>query len=198
MPMRSPMLPLPPYVFILGPKGSGRQTLAALLWEDKHTRMVASFDEPIREATLAIFYPEQLHTGIDLRDPTVLAANAPSTASPLADFMSGLKQGLRDLSPHLMGDLLKRRLSYGHITYSAYLILDADGPDDVKPFVSAYGADACLLILVERHGFPLATTSAIWRGSFLRTAVVKNPEGDPHAMLQHLRHILTASEEQKL
>lgn len=192
------MIPLPPYVFILGPKGSGRQALANLLWEDNHMRMIASFDEPIREATLAIFYPEQLHTGVDLRNPVVLGANAPFTAAPLADFMSGLKQGLRNLSPHLLGDLLKKRLSFGAVAYATYLILDADGPDDVKPFVSAYGADACCLMMVERHGFPLATTSAVWRGSFLRTAVVKNPEGDPHAMLGHLRNILANSEGQVL
>lgn len=192
------MIPLPPYVFILGPKGSGRQALANLLWEDNQMRVISSFDEPIREATLAIFYPEQLHTGVDLRNPVILGANAPYTASPLADFMSGLKQGLRNLSPHLMGDLLKKRLGYGPIHYANYLLLDADGPDDVKPFVSSFGADACLLILVERQGFPLATTSAVWRGSFLRTAVVKNPEGDPHAMLSHLRNILANSEGQVL
>lgn len=176
---------LPPFVFIIGLPGSGRATFANLLYEADHTRTIASFDEAIREATLAIFYPEHLHQDIDLRDPAMLAANVPFTSMPLATWLLHLRMILRNASDTILGDLLKKRLSQDRARYSSYLILDAAEPADIKPFVNAFGHENCLLVVIERAGFPPTQLAGRFTSTFLPMHIVRNPEGNPGAMLSN-------------
>jgi 2-phosphoglycerate kinase len=56
--MKTSHIRLPRFTFIHGPKGTGKSTLADLLARADSGIAVCSFAEPIREALLAVFYPE--------------------------------------------------------------------------------------------------------------------------------------------
>lgn len=174
---------LPPYIFIIGPQGAGCKTFAEQLYNQDRTRVVCSFNEPIHEATLAVFYPEHLMQDISLTDPAQLAALAPFTSQTIATWLDSLKKLIRSYSSTLLGDLLKKRLNLARGAFSSYLILDAEQTDDIRPFVNGYGAENCLIVLIERPGLPITDMTKVFHNTFLPTYIVRNPEGDPSAML---------------
>jgi GTPase SAR1 family protein len=99
---------LPPFLFLIGPPKCGKTTLVNLLCERDSSIAHCSFDEPIREATLQIFFPEQLHMGIDLREDDALQTQLPFTAITIAMWMSNLRRTLTGISPTLLGDIAKK------------------------------------------------------------------------------------------
>jgi hypothetical protein len=181
---------LPPFIFLIGPKGCGKTTLATLLCEQDNSIAHCSFDEPIREATLQIFFPEQLHMGLDLREDDAMATALPFTAISIGTWMDNLRRTLTGISPTLIGDLAKKRLGYIQGRFQTFAFDDAESTSDISPFVLAYGSNNCLLIFIERSGHPIAPYLS--RFSFLPKLVVRNPEGKQQEMLEHLGRMLPA------
>jgi hypothetical protein len=183
---------LPRFTFLLGPEGCGKTTLARLLCVHNHRIAMASFDEPIREATLAMFFPDQLQTGIDLREEDTLRQPLPSCPISIGGFMHGFRKFLiKEISSFIRGDLAKRRSefilggrapSFSHIVYD-----DTEDLSDVSPFSNGFGSEACLMILVERPGFPIRPEISRFSHLPVRRFIVSNPGGNPEAMLQQLQ-----------
>lgn len=191
-----PGIRLPPYVFLVGPRGCGKTTLAQLICEKNHRVAMAGFEEPIREATLAIFFPEQLHLGIDLRRPEVQQLSLPYTTHPAGRFMKSLRSTLTQMSPTLVGDLAKKRASYIiGMEYDHVIFDDSDGPDDLRPFILAYGPQSVLIILIERLGMPMPPFLRSYDNVLVPKMLITNPEGKPEAMLQRLQELRPVPEE---
>lgn len=183
------MTSLPPYIFILGPKGCGKQTLANAMWSSDHTVNICSFDEIIREATVNIFFPAR-GMDIDFSDPEFLKQQCPRLPITIEAWMAILKRSLRALSHASIGDLLKLRLESMRGVYSSHIILDAEGPEDIKPFALAYGLNACLLLIPERQDYPIKDIIDLYSATFIPTLVLR---GDSSQMIEQLSKYQVAS-----
>jgi len=178
---------LPAFTFLIGPHGCGKTALATMLAAQNSRVVMASFDEPLREATLSIFFPEQMHLGIDLRSPEGLATFLPGLGLRSIDFLSLFKKFLLDLSPNIFGDLAKRRTmqmyagAFDHVIYD-----DTSAIEDMKPFVLAFGVEHTLAIFIDRAKHPIAPYLTKFSGAFINKFVVGNPEGHPEEMLVKL------------
>lgn len=177
---------LPPFIFLIGPKGCGKTTLATLLCEKDSSIAHCSFDEPIREATLQIFYPEQLHMGLDLREDDALATALPFSAISIGTWMDNLRRTLTGISPTLIGDLAKKRLGYIQGGFQHFVFDDAESPMDIKPFALAYGQDHCKLIFIERSGKPIVGHLNKFAMTFITRLMIRNRENKPEEMLEQL------------
>jgi hypothetical protein len=177
---------LPPFIFLIGPPKCGKTTLAALLCEKDSSIAHCSFDEPIREATLQIFFPEQLHLGIDLRDDDELNTALPFTNISIGHWMDSLRRTLTGISPTLIGDLAKKRLGYIQGGFQHFIFDDAESPMDIKPFALAYGQDHCKLIFIERAGKPIAGHLNKFGSTFISQLMIRNREENPQQMLEQL------------
>src|SRR5258707_13477219 len=82
----------PPFLFLIRPPNCGKTTLANLLCEQSAYRAHCSFDEPIREATLQPFFPDQMHMGIDLREEALLKQPLPFTILTVGQWMIVLRR----------------------------------------------------------------------------------------------------------
>ncbi len=176
---------LPPLLFLIGPPNCGKTTLANLLCEQSAYRAHCSFDEPIREATLQTFFPDQMHMGIDLREEAVLKQPLPFTSLTIGEWMVALRKLIDSISPTLAGDIAKKRLGYIRGSYETFIFDDCTTPDEVKPFALAYGQNNCLLLLIERKGMPRR-----FDHTFLPKILLTNQEGKPEAMLDRLDKLL--------
>lgn len=145
-----------------------------------------SFDEPLREGTLQMFFPDQLHMGIDLRNEGELQTNLPFSAIQIGQFLANLRSMLRGLNPSMLGDLAKKRLGYFQNSFEHFLFDDTEMPDDVKPFANAWGSHNCRLIFIERTGHPIAPYIRRFDHTFLPVLMLRNPEGNPAEMLAQL------------
>src|SRR5258708_20004278 len=103
---------LPPLLFLIGPPNCGKTTLATLLCDQSHFRAMCSFAEPIREATLQIFYPDQLHTGLDLREEDALKQPLPYTSLTIGEWMAPLRSLIDTISPTLFRHSQNKHLPY--------------------------------------------------------------------------------------
>ncbi len=181
---------LPPLLFLIGPPDCGKTTLATLLCDQSHFRAMCSFAEPIREATLQIFYPDQLHTGLDLREEGVLKQPLPYTSLTIGEWMNSLRSLVDTISPTLIGDIAKKRLGYIRGGYETFIFDDTTSPDEVKPFALAYGQNNCLLIFIERRGMSIHPLLRRFDHTFLPKLMLSNVEGKPEAMLERLAQML--------
>lgn len=178
----------PAFTFIAGPAGAGKTTLATLLSEADRRVAWMSFDEVIRETTLGIFWPENIHDGsVDLRRHADLTRNLPFTSTQAGTFMSQLRGLLKQMNPHLIGDLCKKRAGfvYGPM-YDHVIFDDTEDPDNLIPFPLAFGAHNCQIIFVERAGHTLGPTLYTFRNTLLAKRIIKNVEGKPEEMLKLL------------
>jgi len=180
---------LPPFIFLIGPKGCGKTTLATLLCENAAFAH-CSFDEPIREATLQIFFPEQLHLGLDLREEDALNTSLPFTNLHIGDWMLSLRTLMKSISPYLIGDIAKKRLSYFQNQYAHFVFDDCASPDEVKPFALAFGHHNCKLIFIERQGMPAGLWLSVFAHTFLPKLMLSNIEGQPKSMLERLKQMV--------
>lgn len=185
------MLKLPPFTFLIGPRGCGRTTLAILMAEDDYGTAMCSFDEPVRETVLMVFYPDQLHKGLDLREKDVEELQLPFASITIEAFMANFRRMLTGLNPHMLGDLAKKRVasvigpSFQRVVYD-----DTFSPDDVKPFAAAFGQNNCLLVFIERAGKPTAPFLRLFDNLMVPKLLVKNVEGSPKVMLEHMKQML--------
>src|SRR5258708_12771757 len=111
---------LPPLIFLIGPPNCGKTTLANLLCEQSAYRAHCSFDEPIREATLQTFFPDQMQMGIHLREEAVLKQPLPFTNLTIGDRMIALRKLIDSISPTLAADTPKTPLSYIRRRYKTF------------------------------------------------------------------------------
>jgi hypothetical protein len=153
------MIPLPRFTFLNGPKGSGKTTLCALLQGQDFELCPVAFVEPIRNALLAIFYPDELYTpgGMDLRDQKVKflslpIPNAAGKAVPIRNWM--LWFGAQMRSAHgddVFGRLAMRTCDLNAAYYPRFILDGARIEGDIHPFYHLY-PDDCLLIQLHRPG----------------------------------------------
>jgi len=183
---------LPPFNFIIGPSGCGKTTLQNLLCEADTHMAPCGFDEPVRETVMTVFYADQpmgLH--VDLREEEVERQTLPCTSLKIGEFMNTFRDLLRSISPTLLGDLAKKRVAnvigpgFQRVVFD-----DTTLPDDVRPFALAFGSTSCLLIFVERAGFPTAAYLRQFDNLLLPKLIVKNVEGDAPKMLEHMAQML--------
>jgi hypothetical protein len=61
---------------------------------------------------------------------------------------------------------------------------------DIKPFALAYGQGNCRLIFIERIGMPIGGHLSKFGLTFLPKLMVRNREGKPEEMLEHIGQML--------
>jgi len=148
------MIRLPQFIFLNGPAGSGKSTIARALAAQDANLSVCSFAEPIRMALLSTFHPEQMTQGIDLRDGAVKASLIPSTGITYRQWMVAFSESFMKplLGKQIFGDLAKRFVEDLTMYYDRFCFDDSRFEEEIRPFALAFGGHNILIVRVEREG----------------------------------------------
>lgn len=196
-----PKLNLPHFVFINGPAGSGKDTLANLICAQEPSAYKEGFAEPIREMIYSVFFPEMvLERPFDLSDQTIKSKSILSLAKIEPQFdpdfdptvreaMIGFSEDFmkKKFGTSIFGRLLWNRCCEQSVFYEHFIISDSGFLDEAKFIISKVGADACHLIRLHRRGCSYSGDS---RGYIslegVQTLDLHN-DGAPDDMLQNLQ-----------
>jgi hypothetical protein len=155
------ILPLPKFTFINGPKESGKGTLAKLLRASDPNIFIESFAQPIRDALIATFWPEEsICSSFNLTDTDVkkrdmpLPPRHPLTPNTIRDAMISFSEDW--MKPRwgedVFGKLALRRCQENEIFYSRFVFDDCGFTEEVNHIVKAAGAESCLILRLDRPG----------------------------------------------
>lgn len=158
------MLNLPRFVFINGPAGCGKSTLATLLCEANPAVWREAFAEPIREMLRTVFFPEDSPIEgpdrVNFRDGEIKKQALLKLAGIEGQGLS-VRQAMIDFSEHYMkprfdedifGKLLYKRCEALAPWYSTFVIDDSGFVPEAQYVISKAGEGACLLIRLRRAG----------------------------------------------
>jgi hypothetical protein len=162
-------LDLPHIIFLNGPPGSGKKTLANLITTNDSNTYLETFGDPLRQMVYTTFFPEEgpIDYSLDLFDPTIknenlfLKAKLDFEDRDLADIpnldirdtMIGFADYLRtSFGPDLLGRLLFKRIVDQTMYYHHFVITDTYFPEEAKFIASRVGPDQCHLIRIHRAG----------------------------------------------
>lgn len=201
------MIPLPRYVFISGPKHSGKTTLSQLLVEQNpESACIVSIAEPLRMACLSVFNPDEMMLGLDLTDPAVKQRSLPVQLHPPSSVTQTLTyrwwlvefgKWLRHVHGNeILATLAKRRCDGLHRFYRTFVIPDNRFKFEYQPFLSE-GVENILHIEVVRpahHWTDDDVGEDINTPYGVRTITVPNAS-HPAAMLDVLRERLGLPQE---
>jgi len=186
-----------------GPKGSGKTTLCALLQGQDHDLCPVSFAEPIRNALLATFYPEELYTpgGMDLRQQDVKfrplpVPNAAGKSVTIRDWMIWYGQQMHSAhGDDIFGRLALRTCDLNSMHYPRFILDGTRTEGDIRPFYHLYPGD-CLLIHLHRPGHDWAGDM----GSYLSAprSIRLDNVGTPADMLMSLASLLAPQPEKEM
>lgn len=163
-------LDLPHLIFLNGPPGAGKSTLARMIMQQDTNTSLESFAEPLRQMVYTVFFPEEgpIDYSIDLHDSTVKRENLFLKAKldvedrdladiPNLDFREAMIEfasHLRTLyGPDILGRLLFKRIVDQTMYYRHFIVRDTYFPEEAKFLVDRVGADSCQVIRVHRAGF---------------------------------------------
>lgn len=184
------MIPLPTFTFLTGNPASGKTTLAMLLAQNDPSVAMASFDEPLREATLSLFFPHAVYdNNLDLRNSDTLRQCLPLSPLSIQTWLTEMRFFLMSkISMNVLGDLAKRRSNFilGR-EFRAVVYDDTRSFGDVSPFLNAFGREYCRLIILQRGPEPITKILKLWEPSTIPKSIIRNPEGSPEEMLSQLR-----------
>jgi hypothetical protein len=150
LPLRLP-LPLPKYTFIhFADSGLAADQLADDLARQDKDLLVEDFEEPLRNATLAIFYNNDI-LGNDLRKPEVRNRPLPDgIGNTNVDFMKHFETWLRlRYGSGILGWLAWQRLQQD-IPAIRYLFRDARNPADILAIINKAHHKNCLIIALSK------------------------------------------------
>jgi len=158
------MLNLPKFLFINGPSGTGKTTLASMICKAVPSAFQESFAEPIRQMIYSVFFPFEdptfcLGSSLDLRDgavkrqpiPFIDAGRVPYT---IREEMIAFSEDYmkRRYGPQIFGKLLFARCEEQSLFYSKFVIDDNGFAPEAEFIVEKEGAENCLLLRLHRTG----------------------------------------------
>lgn len=148
-------LNLPRVLFLTGPHGVGKSTIAKEIHLGAMGIGVYSFSTPLYEAARGAFFDGDLRDLTDERDNYVLP-NVPLRRF-LNDFGDWLKSqyGERTLGNIARNAALRDQTDY----HFSHMIFDgARRRSDIDPIIEEFGAPNCVLLQIVRQGFDYSQT----------------------------------------
>lgn len=148
-------LPLPKFTFLCGPNTPAKLELAKAIADQDDTIMVGEFETPLREATVALFFDNNL-MDIDLSKSDQRTAAMPGFQQSAEDWIPVLEHTINMFGGWTLGRIaLQRQQDSGmDSVFERFLYRDVRYPVDATPFLDKYCAE-CLLL---HHG-PLQPSS---------------------------------------
>lgn len=204
-------LSLPKYTFLRGPNGAGKSTLAELLCDQDSDLMRVSFAEPIRNALLGTFYPDEIFgpSTIDLRDgetkkrPLPVQDARTKEANKTHPYI--IRQWMIDFSlwmkfshgEDVFGQLALNTCKRNEAFYSRFVFDDCRFKEEISPLIQDADPSLCLSITIQRadcvHDAGLDTKPLLG----VRNLFIKN-DGSPIQMLEALTSLLQPTKESTL
>lgn len=193
------MFSLPKFTFINGPAGSGKSTLATLLCNTDKSVYRESFANPIRDAILATFFPDEgpIYFSFDLREGAIkrklfpyqdIFKVAQSGEKTFRDVMISFSEDWMkpQFGKDIFGRLALNRCAEQELFYDRFLFDDSGFPEEAAHIVKSVGAHNCLLIKLSRDGCNFSGDSRGYLDIFdVRTIEIAN-NGFPLEMLDTL------------
>lgn len=194
---------LPTMLFLNGPPRSGKTTLSQLLSEQQPSIWTESFMEPIRQALLSIYFPnEVVSPGFSLRDPEIKAKSlyeyaglitepdrdpADIPSATIRDAMVTLAESQRSqFGEDIFGRLALKRCADQRNWYSHFIIDDAGYSEEAKFIVNQIGAKNCALVRIHRAGFEFRGDNRNYLSLFEVRTIDLHNDGPPDRMLDVL------------
>lgn len=159
---------LPFFLFINGPAGSGKDTLAKLIAAAEPGAYIESFAEPIRSMIYSVFFPNDgpITYTHDLRDQKVKASPMPYPAFDayyhtkeqkhytIRQEMIAFSEEYmkRRYGPMVFGKLLWDRVQEQAMFSKHFLIADSGFVPEAEYLISKVGPQNCALIRLHREG----------------------------------------------
>lgn len=192
------MLNLPTFLFINGPPGSGKDTLAGLIVKTCPSAFLEGFAEPIRAMIYSVFFPNEgpIDYSIDLRDQKVKASSMPFQfpnqenipGYTVRDEMIAFSEQYmkRRYGPQIFGRLLWERCKEQMMFSQSFVISDSGFTPEARFIIDQVGTDNCILIRLHREGCSYAGDSRGYIDLPITTYDITN-DGAPEAMLSALQ-----------
>lgn len=167
-------LNLPHFLFINGPAGSGKATLAEMICQSNPEAFRESFAEPIREMIYAVFFPSDVVTRpVDLRSGPVKATSLRQLAhlndsETVETPLVSVREAMIDFSEKFMkpnfgqdifGRLLYSRCVEQTMFYQHFIIDDSGFSPEAQYVISKVGQDSCQLVRLHRNGCDFSSDS---------------------------------------
>jgi len=170
---------LPKFTFLTGPN---TLPLASLIAGRDSSILIEDFQRPLREATLALFYHNDvLSTDLSQKrdNKDLLPFGNKAILDWLLDFENFIE---KHLGEDALGQIaLRDYIAQGwHDVFDRTLFRDTETPDYVKPFADHYGAEHCLVV-----NCGIATRPRAWP-----CRIIWLPIPDPPKQLEFLDHEL--------
>lgn len=155
---------LPRFIFLNGPKASGKTTLATLLCSEDPEMLLVSHIDPVRMMLMSIFYPDDLMAGSgpDLSSETLKRLQIPLGGEVFADENPGCVLSHREWMVQaqwwlrkLHGEDILARLADATVQrneyfYQRFIFDGSREEEDITFFSRKYGAASCLIVQLYR------------------------------------------------
>lgn len=202
------MLNLPTFLFINGPAGSGKDTLAKLIAAEHPSAFIEGFAEPIRAMIYSVFFPNEgpIDYSIDLREQSVKASpipflgvrRDPFDAPQAEDATITIRQEMiafsetymkRRYGDQIFGKLLLVRCKEQMMFSHHFIISDSGFISEAQYIIDQVGAHNCILLRLHRDGCNYSSDSRGYISLPISSYDIDNNR-EPKAMLDQLQLVL--------